>query len=173
MKAYSVYAIQNIINLKRYIGKAKDPLARWETHKREATLNKGYLLHAAIRKYGIENFSFEILKDFPSDEEAFNFERLMIKSYNSLVPFGYNITPGGSMSVTPEMSKKSVQTRRARGIKFGYAALSAEELQMQMNKTRATKFKRGTLSLKDAKSESERIIARTRIAWLRSIEDTY
>ena len=68
-KSYSVYAIQNTITLKRYIGKAKDPFARWESHKHAAILNKGYLLQTAIRKYGIENFTFEIIKSFPSDKK--------------------------------------------------------------------------------------------------------
>lgn len=52
------------------------------------------LLSKAFRKYGINNFTFEILEECESsllDEK----ETYYINLYNSLQPNGYNMTPGG------------------------------------------------------------------------------
>lgn len=49
----------------------------------------------AIKKYGAENFKFEILLQGLTPEEADEEEVEIIKSKNSLVPNGYNVEKGG------------------------------------------------------------------------------
>lgn len=62
-----IYKITNQINQKSYIGQSTDILGRWRHHKssskNEISAAYNYPLQRAFRKYGIENFSFEILEE--------------------------------------------------------------------------------------------------------------
>lgn len=92
-----IYRILNIITKKCYIGetKSKNVQTRWEQHKRTIENNKGCpALRDAIKKYGIENFNFNVLI-ICFDNDRFKYEIEYIKKYNTIVPNGYNITKGG------------------------------------------------------------------------------
>lgn len=85
-----LYKITNNINGKIYIGITNDYKRRWANHGTENTV-----ISNAIKKYGRENFTFEVLfKNVPIDEID-NLEIEQIKLYNSLVPYGYNVAKGG------------------------------------------------------------------------------
>jgi len=49
--------------------------------------------HQAIRKYGIENFNFSVLKEIDTDnwEEVNNLESKYINEYKTISPNGYNL----------------------------------------------------------------------------------
>ena len=70
---------------------------RWTQEKRKAFRKKdptyNYLLSRAFRKYGIENFSFEILEEC-SKEDLDDREIYYISKYDSYFN-GYNQTTGG------------------------------------------------------------------------------
>lgn len=93
---FSVYKITNNINNKAYIGSSIRVQHRWKEEINSA-FNKNsssyyYPLSCAFRKYGLDNFSFEIIKDdFNSKEEMEQYEKEMIIKYNSLNN-GYNQT---------------------------------------------------------------------------------
>lgn len=92
-----VYKITNQINKKSYIGSSTRVETRWKQHINNAfNLNNSnyfYPLQCAIRKYGVENFTFEILKnDFNDVNSMETYEHQMILKYNSLCPNGYNQT---------------------------------------------------------------------------------
>lgn len=89
-----IYKIQNLVNGKIYIGQSVHIQARFSQHKREAKNGNTRPLYNAIRKYGIENFSFEIIEEC-SKEMLNEREIYWIKKYNSFHS-GYNLTPGGS-----------------------------------------------------------------------------
>ena len=92
-----IYRITNIISKKVYIGetKEKDPYRRWKQHMNTISKNKGCpALRDSVKKYGIENFNFEILF-FCFEEDRFKYEIQTINKYNSVVPNGYNICKGG------------------------------------------------------------------------------
>jgi len=92
-----IYKITNTISKKCYIGETKktNPYLRWNEHKRKIDKGLGCpALQDAVKKYGIENFTFEILI-ICFDEERYKFEIEYIKKYNSMVPNGYNLTRGG------------------------------------------------------------------------------
>lgn len=94
---FTVYKITNKINDKCYIGSSIRIYHRWNEEKNNAYNQKSksynYPLQCAFRKYGLENFSFEILKnDFITLEEMWDYEYNMIIKFNSLVPNGYNQT---------------------------------------------------------------------------------
>ncbi len=92
-----IYKIVNLISKKVYIGesKEKNPLTRWKQHTKTIAKGKGCpALRDAVKKYGIDNFKFEIIL-FCFDEDRFKYEIDYIKKFNSQVPNGYNICKGG------------------------------------------------------------------------------
>ena len=97
-----IYKYQNKINQKCYIGQSVNIKARQYNHK-SAAFNKqasdyNSQFHQAIRKYGLENFEFEIVATLTEKEyskETLNqLEKFFIEYYNSYKN-GYNATPGG------------------------------------------------------------------------------
>ena len=91
-KIYYCYSAANLVNGKVYIGFAADPKVRWREHKRDAEKGKGYAFAAAIRKYGWENFQFEVICCGKNKREMLeHVEPALIVQYGSGVPNGYNI----------------------------------------------------------------------------------
>lgn len=90
----SIYKIENLNNGKVYIGQSIHPHRRLIEHMYMARHHLDDLpIHLAIAKYKEEAFSFTIIEE---DVENYNErEAYWIKYYNSLVPNGYNILPGG------------------------------------------------------------------------------
>lgn len=88
-----IYKIENLINGKCYIGQSINIELRWKRHK-EAVNTCDYPLYLAIRKYGIENFSFDIVQEC-EPSELDELEIHWIKYYNSYYD-GYNQTRGGN-----------------------------------------------------------------------------
>jgi hypothetical protein len=92
-----IYLATNNINGKRYIGQTIRPLSeRWKDHCR--VKDKNYF-HNAIRKYGKENFTLEIIDTANSTKELDNKEIYWINKLNTLFPHGYNLKQGGSVSM--------------------------------------------------------------------------
>jgi group I intron endonuclease len=94
-----VYKITNIINKQCYVGISLNIFKRWNTH-----INNVYndncpesdkALYKAMRKYGIENFTFQII-EFCSENELQQKEIQWINHFNSYKD-GYNETVGGDI----------------------------------------------------------------------------
>lgn len=83
-----IYKITNLVNGKSYIGQSKHILRRWTQHRYDSK-NEQLPLYRAIQKYGIENFSFEILEECKV-EELQKLEDYYINKYNTYIPKGYN-----------------------------------------------------------------------------------
>lgn len=104
-----IYKITNKINQKCYIGKSKNITERWNYHKTRYNDEREYdkPLYRAFRKYGIENFTFNILEELQEyDKESNEKEKYWIKFYNSYEK-GYNGTKGGDGGTTVESPRKA------------------------------------------------------------------
>ena len=112
---YQVYKITNKVNNKTYIGSSSNYLSRWQNHKdasiRPAHQCYNYPLQRAFRKYGMENFIFELIKDdFQTRYEAEEYEQQMIIHYKSLVSEnGYNQRIDTHGGLTDENRAKNVE----------------------------------------------------------------
>lgn len=90
----NVYLVTNRINGKQYIGKTKQDIqTRLQQHK---WCNHDTLLHLAIKEYGIDNFSIELLETV-EDNIALDKEKEYTIMYNTLSPNGYNQMIGQSL----------------------------------------------------------------------------
>ena len=95
-----IYKVTNQINGKVYIGQSVDIKKRWGVHHRaykdKAAPQYDCLFYRAIRKYGIENFIFEVIEECEKDQLDRQ-EKYWIAYYNSFLDRtkGYNETSGG------------------------------------------------------------------------------
>ena len=88
-----IYIIKNKINNKVYVGQADFAAKRWESHLKDSKSKPKIIIDQAIKKYGIENFWYELLEyQVPDYNDK---EKYWIKKLNSQVPNGYNVAPGG------------------------------------------------------------------------------
>lgn len=95
-----IYCYTNQINNKKYIGQTINPEQRKKAHKSDAfnpnSPDYNSVFHAAVRKYGWENFKYEILLE--CDNSLLNeAEIFYIKLHKSLIgEHGYNVAAGGA-----------------------------------------------------------------------------
>lgn len=93
-----IYKITNLVNGKCYIGITTNLEYRWHCHKTAPSCpSLKSPLYSAMRKYGIDNFSFEIVEEGIQDIITLGEkERYYIKKYHSHISEnGYNLTWGG------------------------------------------------------------------------------
>ena len=87
-----VYKLTNLINGKNYVGQTVQTLEkRFNAHK----YCKKSIIGNAIKKYGAENFSREVLAVCSTKGEMDELERFFIEIFNCKFPNGYNIADGG------------------------------------------------------------------------------
>ena len=109
---FGIYKITNKLNNKCYIGKSSNITERWAYHKREYsyfTKNWNKTLYKAFRKYGIDNFTFEVIEEMNESEYQIfgnNREQYWIAFYNSFKE-GYNETQGGDGGNIPRGLSKT------------------------------------------------------------------
>jgi group I intron endonuclease len=113
-----IYQITNILTNDIYIGKTTDPSYRFYRHKYNAKKNKSRAhIHRAMRKYGVENFTFSVLEQVESvnilnEREIYWIAKLKPK---------YNMTKGGDGGDTSSSPnyKEGIKRRDQSGPKNG------------------------------------------------------
>jgi group I intron endonuclease len=108
-----VYKITNLINLKGYVGITDNFHCRWQEHQR-ASLKDAKPLYKAMRKYGIENFKFEILCLSPDDPGIlFDLEIFFVANQNTYIGdgWGYNLNRGGGGNLKPSFCTRNKMSR--------------------------------------------------------------
>ena len=93
-----IYLITNNITNKQYVGKHKYSKPELD----ESYITSGTLINKSIEKYGLENFTRELVDIADSYEDLNNLEKYYIRFYNCRVPNGYNLTSGGDGVVDPD-----------------------------------------------------------------------
>lgn len=88
-----IYKIQNNINHKNYVGQSQNIKMRWKKHIYSAEAGSQYPIHCALRKYGVENFSFSVLEECKASE--LNDKEIEWISKLNACEEGYNCTRGG------------------------------------------------------------------------------
>ena len=122
-----IYCYTNKINGKKYVGQTINPEQRYNAHKSNYqnpnNIEYNSLIHRAFRKYGFNNFTYEILvKDIDDINVLNELEIYYIKKFNCQTPNGYNVEAGGKNSTKPktlEHRKKEI---------WGQAKLTEEEV---------------------------------------------
>lgn len=113
-----IYKIENIINHKVYIGQSNNIYRRYKEHFSPNSKLSNTYLHYAIKHYGIENFTFQILK---VTYDLDYWEKFYIYWYRSADSnYGYNLTTGGQagsrkvndFTYTDEMKKKMSESAK-------------------------------------------------------------
>lgn len=92
-----IYKITNQETDEVYIGQAVDVATRWKTHAKcglDIDRPLGNKLYQAMREYGIQNFSWELLETCSRDELDEK-EKYYIELYNSY-NYGYNSNAGNN-----------------------------------------------------------------------------
>lgn len=97
MKTYEVYKITNKLNNKIYIGITNQGAGvRYRKHLSDALHGSCFPIHNALRKYGKENFTLEIIELCETSEILKEQEKYWISFYKSNDrEIGYNMTEGG------------------------------------------------------------------------------
>ena len=114
MKTYTIYLLTNRVNGKRYIGQTSNFVERIQAHKRA---KNNVPIHHAIRKYGWDNFSVQIVSENLSIEDVDRFERYWIQHFETLSPKGYNLESGGNKNKVLSDETKRKMSKARMGIK--------------------------------------------------------
>lgn len=136
-----IYKITNIINKKVYIGQSKNIEKRFSKHKKY-TQNEH--LKNAFSKYGIYNFSFEIL--FKLENNSDNIRKILDEKEKEFISLyeatnrekGYNIQSGGFIgcSHSEETKKKLREKTNGKTYEEIYGEKKAKEIKEKMRNSR-------------------------------------
>jgi group I intron endonuclease len=138
-----------------YIGVTRNVDARWSAHKRTDGFCSYF--YNAIKKYGSENFTFEVIAQAKDRDSAIWCEMTIIADRKTKCPNGYNLTNGGDgmhgYKMSEETKRKISEKNKGRRI--------SEEVKKKLSAagrlrrdTEETKLKR-SLSLKGRKFSAE------------------
>lgn len=116
MKICGVYLISNKVNGRSYVGISLDIRNRWRAHRKPKP-SSSTVLHSAIRKYGVEAFTFEVLEQCAPEILAER-ERYWIAALGTF-PDGYNLTSGGESGRLIADSTKAKLSALNTGVKRG------------------------------------------------------
>jgi group I intron endonuclease len=123
-----IYLITNTVNDKKYVGQhcgKRD--SRWKQHLNSALkIQDPKPLYAAMRKYGIDKFTYKVLEDLPQNtnqELLDNREMFFIEYYNTYIKYGkgYNLTLGGGGNMSTYCSTERSERQSETMEKTDYA----------------------------------------------------
>ena len=95
MKTFTIYLRRNTVNGKQYVGQTNDFDRRENEWKRLKQTYANEDIDGDREKYGLDNWSVEILATTDNREDAWELEQRFINDYKTLWPNGYNLSKGG------------------------------------------------------------------------------
>ena len=109
-----VYVLRNNINNKVYVGQTIRTLNRRITAHMLKVKNGSKLpIHCAIRKYGINNFTIQVVKCPYKEQWALDWlEQTLIDDLDAMAPNGYNLTEGGMGGKPSKETRKKMSVSR-------------------------------------------------------------
>ena len=111
----SIYLIRNNVNGKSYVGKTVRDAEKTRIYMHLNGYGGAKLLARAIKKYGKENFSWEIIHDGILPNLLDSLEIETIEKYNTMSPNGYNLTTGGEGAIpSPETRRKISEANKGK-----------------------------------------------------------
>ena len=135
----NIYKFENKLNGKIYIGQSRCIERRYADHV--YCKNPTYELDRAIKKYGIENFNYNILETFNTSnlDEVNKWmderEEYYIKFYNCLNPNGYNLLSNRYHPEFSEITRKRI-SEACTGKKNGfYGKQHSKETRKRMSES--------------------------------------
>lgn len=113
---YDIYLITNNLTNEKYVGCTSLGFKqRFKTHIKESKYGDR-MINKAIRKYGVENFSIELIEQVEDEEEAFEREAYHVKRLNTFAlkkgALGYNRTLGGKGAKGHHKSKEVIDNHK-------------------------------------------------------------
>lgn len=118
---FSVYIITHTVSLKAYVGFTGLTMnRRFQKHCSDARKGEGWLLHKAMRKYGTDMFSVDMLATAETRTEAAELEKWYIVEFDTRAPTGYNLTDGGdgALGYRHTQEFKTAMSKRQTGQKL-------------------------------------------------------
>jgi len=101
-----IYKVTNKITGKCYIGQTVQSLQRrWYKHLHD---NRCPAMRDALKKYGEDNFTIEVIDTAETIEELNEKEVYWISFFDSLAPNGYNLQSGGKNCRCAESTKQKL-----------------------------------------------------------------
>jgi len=168
-----VYKITNLINGKLYIGMTiKNLNERFKKHLQSSTAkNPKYVIHKAIKKYGIKNFKIEQIDTFDTTVAGIEKEKYYIKRYETFGS-GYNMTEGGDGTWGHKLSKESIKkiqiARKNQVVAIGWhhteetkKKISSSKIGKKFSddiKKKLSESKKGKINLKIISDENKNLI---------------
>ena len=115
INSHWIYKLTCLPTGKSYIGMTKNRARRLVEHTNNSS---GKKLRAAIELYGIEEFTYTIVCECASRDEAKKRERYEIKQQGTVWPDGYNLIGGGRGTLAAAASAASKARRSAAQKRF-------------------------------------------------------
>lgn len=105
-----IYYCENILNHKGYVGQTTRTLKIRKAEHLKHLNSENVVFHAAIKKYGEENFVWSILGEY-LDEDLDKYETYWIKQKNTHYQegHGYNMNYGGAINSGSEKNSKRIK----------------------------------------------------------------
>jgi group I intron endonuclease len=111
-----IYTIKNLINGKMYIGQTVQANAkmRWYSHQADARAGKKSYLYDSIRKYGVENFLWEVVDQGTCIEHLNELEAKWLAHYRTLGEVYNNREAGNNKLHSAESIKRMKEVHKLR-----------------------------------------------------------
>jgi len=109
-----IYKVTNKVNNKVYVGQTIRTLKqRMNEHRSDASLDKyGMPIHRAIKKYGWDNFVWEVVYKGSDIDDLNQKEIDLITEYQCLTPNGYNVCEGGKSGGKRVFTEEHIENLR-------------------------------------------------------------
>lgn len=153
-----IYAYRNKINGKHYVGQTVRPKHRHREHMNGTKNNHSWKFKAAIKKYGPENFIYEVLVDEVPSEDLDDWERYfvwLLRSHSK----GYNLTLGGDFDRVnrnlPGFMRRNSAALRAVWLRPGYREEMGAKIRAAASRPEVKQKKSVSLRLSHSKPETK------------------